>query len=47
MRYILFRSVFLSILQTFSPEVTLIRDQILINVGAYDPNSLKMARLHQ
>jgi len=26
-------------LQIFSPEVTLIRDQVLINVGAYEPKS--------
>jgi len=32
---LLFSSVFLTILQVFRPEVTLIRDQVLINVGAY------------
>jgi len=32
-----FSSVFLIILQIFSPEVTLIRDQVLINVDACDP----------
>jgi len=26
-----------SILQIFNPEFTLIRDQVWINVGAYDP----------
>jgi len=31
--------VFLSILQTFSPEGTLIRDQVLIKDSAYDPKS--------
>jgi len=34
---LLFSSVFLTILQIFSLEVTLIRDQVLINVGAYGP----------
>jgi len=29
--------IFLTILQMFSPEVTLIRDQVLISVGTYDP----------
>jgi len=33
----LFGSIFLTILQIFSHEVTLIRDQVLINVVAYDP----------
>jgi len=28
-------------LQTYIPEIKLIRDQILINVGAYDPMCLK------
>jgi len=37
MRKLLFSSVFFIILQIFSPEVTLIHDQVLINVGAYDP----------
>jgi len=27
----------LAVLQIFSPEITLIRDQVLINVGANDP----------
>jgi len=35
--HLLFSSVFLTILQIFSPEVTLISDQVLINVGAYNP----------
>jgi len=30
-------AVFLTILQMFSNEVTLIRNQVLINAGAYDP----------
>jgi len=39
MRWIYFLvQVFLDILQIFRPEVTLIRDQVLINVGAYDPS---------
>jgi len=33
---LLFNSVFLTILQIFSREVTLIPDQALINVGTYD-----------
>jgi len=33
---LIFNSVFLTILQIFSPEVMLIRDQVLINVGACD-----------
>jgi len=33
---LLFSSVFLTILQIFCSEVTLIRDQVWINVGAYD-----------
>jgi len=32
-------SVFLTVL-IFSPEFALIRDQVLINVGAYDPKAL-------
>jgi len=31
-----FSSVFITVLQIFSPEVTLIHDQVWINVGAYD-----------
>jgi len=34
---IFFSSVFLTILQIFSPGVTLIHDQVLINIGAYGP----------
>jgi len=34
------RSVFLTIFKIFSPEITLIRDQVEINIGAYDPNWL-------
>jgi len=30
-------SVFLTILQIFNPEVTMIRDEVLINVDAYSP----------
>jgi len=41
--HLLFSSVFLAILQIFSPEVTLIRDQGCINVSAYDPKG----SLHQ
>jgi len=37
----LFNSVFFTILQIFSQEVTLIRDQVLINVGAMVHTSLK------
>jgi len=36
MRRSFFSSIFLTILQIFSLEVTLIRDQGWINVGAYD-----------
>jgi len=36
-----YSSVFLNILQIFIPEVTVIRDQVLINFVAYDPTSLK------
>jgi len=36
---VLFSSVFLTILQIFSPEVTLNRDRVLIIVGAYKPKS--------
>jgi len=32
-----FLEVILTILQIFSPEVMLIRDQVLINVDAYGP----------
>jgi len=39
MRDLLFSSIFLTILQIFCPKVTLIRDQVLINVGAYDLQS--------
>jgi len=39
---LLFNSVLLTILQIFSPEVTLIHDQVLINVGTYDPKSFKI-----
>jgi len=35
MRDLLFSLIFLTILQIFSPEVTLIHDQGLINVGAF------------
>jgi len=41
MRWIYIVVYFLSILQIFSPEVTLIRDQVLINAGANDPKSIK------
>jgi len=37
---LLFSSVFLKIFLIFSSEVTLIRDQVRINVIAYDPISL-------
>jgi len=40
---LLFSSVFLSILQMFIPEVTLIRDQIWINIDAYDCMTLRVA----
>jgi len=33
---LLFSSVFLTFFKIFNPEVTLIHDQVLINVGAYD-----------
>jgi len=33
---LLFSSVYFTILQIFIPEVSLIRDQVLITVGAYD-----------
>jgi len=36
---ILFSSVFHTILLIISPEVTLIRDQVWINVGAFNPKS--------
>jgi len=36
---LLLGSVFLTILQIFNPEVTLIRDQVWINVGAYEPKN--------
>jgi len=36
---VLLSSVFLIVLQIFSPEVTLICDQVLINVGAYNLRS--------
>jgi len=39
---ILFSLVFLTILLIFSPEVTLIRDQVLINVNVYgSPKKLR------
>jgi len=41
---VLFTSVFLTILQIFSLEGTLIRDQGWINVGAYDPKSVNPNR---
>jgi len=40
-----FSSVFLTIFQIFSPEVTLICDQVLINVGTYDPLRTYQVRL--
>jgi len=40
---LLFSSVFLFILQMFSSEVTLICDQIWINIGAYDCMTLRVA----
>jgi len=36
---VFFSSVFLTILQIFNPEVTLIRDQVLISVGTYGPKT--------
>jgi len=39
---LLFKSVFLTILQIFNPEVTLISDQVLINVGAYNPYKISL-----
>jgi len=41
---LLYSSVFLTILKIFSPEVMLIRDWILINVGAYDPSYMKVQK---
>jgi len=40
--YLLFSSIFLTILQIFSTEVTLICDQILINISAYGPEEQLM-----
>jgi len=37
---LLFSSIFLTILQMLSPEITLICDQVLINVGTYGPSGL-------
>jgi len=42
-----FSSVFLTILQIFSLEVTLIHDQGWINVGAYGPLTLSTIVLQQ
>jgi len=36
---LLFSLFFLTILQIFGPEVTVIQDQVLINVGAYEPKT--------
>jgi len=44
---LLFSSVFLTILQIFCPEVTLIRDQLLINVDAYDPMNFTFYKYEQ
>jgi len=42
---VLFSSVFLTILQIFSLEATLISDQGWINVGAYDPKAVKIEHI--
>jgi len=34
---LLFSSVFFTILQVFIPEIAVIQDQVLINVGEYGP----------
>jgi len=36
-----FSSVFFSVLQIFSPEISLICDQVWTNVGAYDSKYLE------
>jgi len=42
----LFNSVFLNILQIFSPEVTLIRDQDWTNVGAMVHTILSLSEIY-